>query len=143
MALLSTGCPWLLLPSMTVVRTLLVCTVSCLEATHHAHMISRCDLAKLLKEEDLDGFEGYSLSDWICLAFVESYFNVSKVNENVDGSYDYGIFQINSHLWCNDYLSHSENICHVECKDLLVPDLLASVNCAKKILSRAGGMRNW
>ncbi|KAL6089179.1 hypothetical protein STEG23_027167 [Scotinomys teguina] len=52
----------------------------------------------------------------LCLAFVESNFNVSKVNENVDGSFDYGIFQINSHYWCNDYLSHSENFCHIDCQ---------------------------
>ncbi|KAL6089971.1 hypothetical protein STEG23_008514 [Scotinomys teguina] len=52
----------------------------------------------------------------LCLAFVESNFNVSKVNENVDGSFDYGIFQINSHYWCNDYLSRSENFCHIDCQ---------------------------
>ncbi|XP_044900244.1 uncharacterized protein LOC105260083 isoform X13 [Felis catus] len=54
----------------------------------------------------------------LCLAFVESNFNLSKVNENADGSFDYGIFQINSHYWCNDYKSHSENICHEDCKGL-------------------------
>ncbi|XP_046314456.1 zinc finger ZZ-type and EF-hand domain-containing protein 1 isoform X1 [Marmota monax] len=54
----------------------------------------------------------------ICLAFVESKFNVSKINENADGSTDYGIFQINSHYWCNNYQSHSENYCHVDCEGL-------------------------
>lgn len=49
---------------------------------------------------------------------MESNFNTSKVNENVDGSFDYGIFQINSHYWCNDYLSHSENFCHMDCEGL-------------------------
>lgn len=49
---------------------------------------------------------------------MESNFNLSKVNENADGSFDYGIFQINSHYWCNDYKSHSENICHEDCKGL-------------------------
>ncbi|XP_049640518.1 lysozyme C-like [Suncus etruscus] len=77
----------------------------------------------------------------ICLASVESDFNISKVNENVDGSYDYGIFQINSHHWC--HISHSENICHIDCKDLLTTDLIGAINCAKKILSKRGGMRNW
>nr|XP_031541732.1 lysozyme-like protein 6 [Vicugna pacos] len=95
---------------------LLVSLVSCLLAMNQASLISRCDLAKVLREEDLDGFEGYSLSDWLCLAFVESAFNITKVDENTDGSFDYGIFQINSHYWCNDYQSHTENICHMDCQ---------------------------
>jgi hypothetical protein len=49
---------------------------------------------------------------------VESNFNISKVHENADGSFDYGIFQINSHYWCNDYQSHSENFCHMDCRGL-------------------------
>ncbi|XP_072796145.1 lysozyme-like protein 6 isoform X3 [Vicugna pacos] len=122
---------------------LLVSLASCLLAIKQASPISRCDLAKVLHEEDLDGFEGYSLSDCalkaasafdpaqcpslgfaqflahrLCLAFVESAFNITKVDENTDGSFDYGIFQINSHYWCNDYQSHTENICHVDCQGL-------------------------
>uniref|UniRef100_A0A8C8XUI1 Glycosyl hydrolases family 22 (GH22) domain-containing protein n=1 Tax=Panthera leo TaxID=9689 RepID=A0A8C8XUI1_PANLE len=84
---------------------------------------------------------------WLCLAFVESNFNLSKVNENADGSFDYGVFQINSHYWCNDHKSHSENICHEDCKELLSPDLLSTINCVKKIVSgKNGGERrawNW
>ncbi|XP_069339253.1 lysozyme-like protein 6 [Eulemur rufifrons] len=79
----------------------------------------------------------------LCLAFIESNFNISKVNENADGSYDYGLFQINSHYWCNDYKSHSENLCHVDCQDLLNPNLLAGIHCAKMIVSRSGGMNKW
>ncbi|KAM7069575.1 lysozyme-like protein 6 isoform 1-T4 [Molossus nigricans] len=124
-------------------RVLFISLFSCLVVINQASLISRCDLAKVLHQEDLDGFEGYSLSDWVCLAFVESNFNISKVTENADGSFDYGIFQINSHYWCNDYLSHSENTCHVECRELLNPSLLAAIHCAKKIVSRAGGMHNW
>ncbi|KAL6032641.1 hypothetical protein STEG23_010970 [Scotinomys teguina] len=97
-------------------KVLLICMASCLLVASGGDLINRCALAKILHEEDLDGFEGYSLTDWLCLAFVESNFNVSKVNENVDGSFDYGIFQINSHYWCNDYLSHSENFCHIDCQ---------------------------
>ncbi|KAI5255965.1 Lysozyme-Like Protein 6 [Manis pentadactyla] len=95
---------------------LLFSLVSCLLAIHQANLITCCDLAKVLHQEDLDGFEGYSVSDWLCLAFVESNFNISKVYENTDGSFDYGIFQINSHYWCNDNRSHSENICRMECQ---------------------------
>ncbi|MBW04142.1 Lysozyme-like protein 6, partial [Eschrichtius robustus] len=79
----------------------------------------------------------------LCLAFVESDFNITKVNENTDGSFDYGIFQINSHYWCNDYKSHTENICQVDCQELLSSNLLSIINCAKKIVSGAGGLKNW
>ncbi|XP_011375403.1 lysozyme-like protein 6 [Pteropus vampyrus] len=124
-------------------RALLISLVSCLVTISKARLINRCDLARVLHQEDLDGFEGYSLTDWLCLAFVESKFNISKINENADGSFDYGIFQINSHYWCNDYRSHSENICHTECQELLRPNLLSIIHCAKKIVSGAGGMKNW
>ncbi|KAM5213216.1 lysozyme-like protein 6 isoform 2-T3 [Hipposideros larvatus] len=97
---------------------LFIALVGCLVTIHQARLINRCDLAKLLHQEEMDGFEGFSLSDWLCLAFVESNFNTSKVNENADGSFDYGIFQINSHYWCNDHQSHSENICQLECQGL-------------------------
>ncbi|XP_004707295.1 lysozyme-like protein 6 [Echinops telfairi] len=124
-------------------RALLVSLVSCLLALHQARVIQRCDMAKLLYKEDLHGFEGYSLNDWLCLAFVESKFNTSKINENADGSFDYGVFQINSHYWCNDYLSHSENLCQMDCTELLNPDLLSTANCAKKIVSGESGLNNW
>ncbi|KAM5213211.1 lysozyme-like protein 6 isoform 1-T1 [Hipposideros larvatus] len=122
---------------------LFIALVGCLVTIHQARLINRCDLAKLLHQEEMDGFEGFSLSDWLCLAFVESNFNTSKVNENADGSFDYGIFQINSHYWCNDHQSHSENICHLECQELLNSNLLSSIRCAKTIVSGRGGMKNW
>ncbi|EAW80115.1 lysozyme like 6 [Homo sapiens] len=124
-------------------KALLIYLVSSFLALNQASLISRCDLAQVLQLEDLDGFEGYSLSDWLCLAFVESKFNISKINENADGSFDYGLFQINSHYWCNDYKSYSENLCHVDCQDLLNPNLLAGIHCAKRIVSGARGMNNW
>ncbi|KAM5149134.1 lysozyme-like protein 6 [Callospermophilus lateralis] len=124
-------------------RVLRITVACCLLVINQATHMHRCELARVLYKNELDGYEGYSLNDWICLAFVESKFNVSKINENADGSTDYGIFQINSHYWCNNYQSHSENYCHVDCEDLLEPDLISSINCAKKIISGQRGMRNW
>ncbi|XP_008057262.1 lysozyme-like protein 6 [Carlito syrichta] len=124
-------------------KVLLFALVSCILTQNQANLIGRCDLAKVLHEEDMDGFEGYSLSDWLCLAFVESSFNISKVNENVDGSSDYGLFQINSHYWCNDYRSHTKNLCQVDCQEMLNPNLLSGLSCAKKIVSGAEGMNSW
>ncbi|CAD7668085.1 unnamed protein product [Nyctereutes procyonoides] len=80
---------------------------------------------------------------WLCLAFEESRFNISKENKNGIGSFDYGIFQIYRHFCCKDYWSHSENICHEDCQDILSPNLLSAISCAKKIVSGAGGMKNW
>lgn len=48
-------------PGMT--SPLLISLVSCLVAVNQASLIGRCDLAKVLHQEDLDGFEGYSLTD--------------------------------------------------------------------------------
>nr|XP_035977603.1 lysozyme-like protein 6 isoform X2 [Halichoerus grypus] len=157
--------------------TLLMSLVSCLIAISQASLIDRCDLARVLYKEDLDGFEGYSLADCplkaastfdparcpalgfaqfpahtrhplktlfslfkgLCLAFVESKFNISKVNENADGSFDYGIFQINSHYRCNDYRSHSEDICHEDCQDLLSPISSQSSAVQKRLCPERGG----
>lgn len=52
--------PW------TMMRALLLCVVSCLLAVNDGSIINRCTLAKILYEEDLDGFEGYSLPDCEC-----------------------------------------------------------------------------
>ncbi|XP_006897883.1 PREDICTED: lysozyme-like protein 6-like [Elephantulus edwardii] len=123
--------------------TLLIYLVSCLFTVNQARIVHRCDLAKLLYKEDMHGLQGYSVSDWLCLAFVESQFNTSKISENADGSFDYGIFQINSHYWCNDHLSHSENLCHVDCLELLESNLLSSIKCVKKILFEEGSLNNW
>ncbi|EDM06275.1 lysozyme-like 6 (predicted) [Rattus norvegicus] len=126
-----------------MMRVLFICVVSCLLVVNDGSIINRCTLARILYQEDLDGFEGYSLPHWLCLAFVESKFNISKVTENADGTFDYGIFQINSRYWCNDYQSHSENFCRLDCEELLNPNLIPSIHCAKMIVSGSGGMKNW
>ena len=51
-------------PKMT--GALLMSLVSCLMAISQASIINRCDLARVLHKEDLDGFEGYSLNDCEC-----------------------------------------------------------------------------
>ncbi|CAD7668078.1 unnamed protein product [Nyctereutes procyonoides] len=61
----------------------------------------------------------WSHAPGLCVAFVESRFNISKGNKNGIGSFDYGIFQIYRHFCCKDYWSHSENICHEDCQGSL------------------------
>lgn len=52
---------------------LLISLVSCLVAVNQASLINRCDLANVLHQEDLDGFEGYSLSDCEYRFFTHSH----------------------------------------------------------------------
>uniref|UniRef100_A0A452IUH1 Sperm acrosome membrane-associated protein 3 n=1 Tax=Gopherus agassizii TaxID=38772 RepID=A0A452IUH1_9SAUR len=93
----------------------LLSLLGCLITANKAKIFSRCELAYMLHEEGLDGYEGYSLANWICMAFFESGFNSAAEDDNADGSTDYGIFQINSRVWCNNYRSPTENLCHIPC----------------------------
>ncbi|KAL7988127.1 hypothetical protein Chor_007046 [Crotalus horridus] len=75
----------------------------------------------------MDGYYGFSLGDFefafffstsarVCMAFYESSFNTRKVGRsNRNGGHDYGIFQINSHYWCNSYQGHTANGCNKPC----------------------------
>lgn len=47
-------------------RVLLISWTSCLLVLNHAYIIHRCELAKVLHEQELEGFEGFSLSDCEC-----------------------------------------------------------------------------
>uniref|UniRef100_A0A8C6Z3L0 lysozyme n=1 Tax=Nothoprocta perdicaria TaxID=30464 RepID=A0A8C6Z3L0_NOTPE len=103
-----------------------------------AKALGRCQLAQLLQE--LDGYRGYSLADWLCMAFYESNFDTAAKSVNADGSTSFGIFQINNRLWCTDERSPSENLCRVACTDLLTSDITDDIICAKKIVRHPQGM---
>uniref|UniRef100_A0A8C6YY34 lysozyme n=1 Tax=Nothoprocta perdicaria TaxID=30464 RepID=A0A8C6YY34_NOTPE len=103
--------------------------------------LGRCQLAQLLQE--LDGYRGYSLADWLCMAFYESNFDTAAKSVNADGSTSFGIFQINNRLWCTDERSPSENLCRVACTDLLTSDITDDIICAKKIVRHPQGMDAW
>ncbi|XP_024070206.1 lysozyme-like protein 1 [Terrapene carolina triunguis] len=121
----------------------LLSLLGCLITANEAKIFSRCELAYMLHEEGLDGYEGYSLANWICLAFFESGFNSAAEDDNADGSTDYGIFQINSRVWCNNYRSPTENLCHIPCTDLLSNDITDDIVCAKRIVQDPQGMDAW
>ncbi|ELK25116.1 Lysozyme-like protein 4 [Myotis davidii] len=79
-----------------------------------AAILGRCVVAKRLRDGGLSGFEGYSLENWVCLAYFESKFNPVAVYENIDGLYTgYGLFQIRNPDWCD----RGRNRCHVSCSD--------------------------
>ncbi|XP_075885296.1 lysozyme C-1-like [Nelusetta ayraudi] len=104
-------------------------------------VFTRCDWARVLKENGMDGFAGVSLADWVCLTQWESHYNTQAINRNV-GSTDYGIFQINSKYWCKDD-SPSWNGCHINCRELLTDDVAAAIACAKRIVRDPIGPSAW
>uniref|UniRef100_A0AAY5F601 lysozyme n=1 Tax=Electrophorus electricus TaxID=8005 RepID=A0AAY5F601_ELEEL len=80
-----------------------------------AKQFERCELARTLKAAQMDGYEGVSLANWVCLTKHESNYNTQAINHNHDNSTDYGIFQINNRYWCSDGKFPSHNICGVSC----------------------------
>ncbi|XP_078242609.1 lysozyme C, milk isozyme [Pogona vitticeps] len=110
-----------------------------------AKLFSRCELAHVLKDNGMDGFENYSLADWICMAFYESGFDTEAVDRHGDGTNDYGIFHINSGWWCEEEGSSkaSENLCSVSCSDLLDPEIGSAITCVKTIVNASQGMSAW
>nr|XP_004662172.2 lysozyme-like protein 4 [Jaculus jaculus] len=114
--------------------------IGCLLAPSGAYILARCVVAKRLYDGGLDYFEGYSLANWVCLAYFESKFNPSAVYENSQGGYTgFGLFQFRDSEWCD----HGRNLCSVSCSALLKPDLKATIQCAKKIVQGKQGMGAW
>ncbi|XP_007536733.1 lysozyme-like protein 1 isoform X2 [Erinaceus europaeus] len=104
---------------------------------------TRCKLAKIFSRAGLDNFQGFSLGNWICLAYYESRYNTTAQKQLKDGSTDYGIFQINSFTWCRREKLQEQNRCHVACSALLTDDLTDAIICAKKIIKETEGMNYW
>ncbi|KAK2090048.1 hypothetical protein P7K49_031304 [Saguinus oedipus] len=92
---------------------LVLSLLGCLVVPRGAYILGRCTVAKKLRDGGLDYFEGYSLENWVCLAYFESKFNPTAVYENThDGYTGFGLFQIRGSDWCGD---RGRNRCHVSC----------------------------
>uniref|UniRef100_A0A8C1X1G6 lysozyme n=1 Tax=Cyprinus carpio TaxID=7962 RepID=A0A8C1X1G6_CYPCA len=85
--------------------------------------LGRCDVARIFKQEGLDGFEGFSLGNYVCTAYWESKFKTHKVR-SADTGKDYGIFQINSFKWCEDGTPGGKNLCKMPCSDLQIRQII-------------------
>ncbi|KAM4843476.1 sperm acrosome membrane-associated protein 3 [Thomomys bottae] len=131
----------LCLPGMAVLAFLSL--LSCLLPSTEAKVYSRCELAKVLHNFGLDGFRGYDLADWVCLAYFTSGFNTGAVDHEADGSTNNGIFQINSRRWCKTLAPNALNMCRMYCSDLLNPNLKDTVICAMKIAQEPQGLGYW
>ncbi|KAM7328374.1 lysozyme C-2 [Alexandromys fortis] len=116
-----------------------------LSATVQAKVYERCEFARTLKRNGMDGYRGVSLANWVCLAQHESNYNTRATNYNPgDKSTDYGIFQINSRYWCNDGKTpRAVNACGIPCSALLQDDITQAIQCAKRVVRDPQGIRAW
>ncbi|XP_012647047.2 sperm acrosome membrane-associated protein 3 [Microcebus murinus] len=129
------------LPAIALLALALL--LSCLLPSSEAKVFSRCELARELQDYGLDGYRGYSLAEWVCLAYFTSGFNTAAVDHEADGSTNNGIFQINSRKWCKNLTPQAINRCRMYCSDLLSSDLKDTVICAMKIVQEPLGMGSW
>ncbi|KAG8195866.1 hypothetical protein JTE90_001104 [Oedothorax gibbosus] len=80
-----------------------------------------------------------NIAKWVCLAKFASGFNTQALSQQYkDGSYDFGVFQIND-KFCK--LGSKYN-CGVSCTDLVKDDITPSARCALKIFEK-NGFKDW
>lgn len=73
-------------------------------------IFTKCELAKKLSGT----FPRNTLNDWNCLVKHESSYNSGRKSpKNTNGSYDYGIFQINDKYWCK--VGAKGGDCNMDC----------------------------
>ncbi|XP_042230734.1 lysozyme C-like [Homarus americanus] len=114
-----------------------------------AKRFEKCELATVL--ENKHNMSRDDIKNWVCIAEFESTFNTEAINTiNWDGSYDYGLFQLNNKYWCKDDNKKGKNVCKMACTDLLDADLTDDLNCIKKIIKdterwkgRGTGLTAW
>ncbi|XP_007575082.1 PREDICTED: lysozyme C [Poecilia mexicana] len=106
-------------------------------------VFERCQWARTMKSNGMDGYRDISLANWMCLTYWESGYNTLAVNHNRDKSTDYGIFQINSRWWCNDTQIRTANGCHIMCEQLLSDDVGVAISCAKRVVRDPQGIAAW
>ncbi|CAO2624497.1 Sperm acrosome-associated protein 5 [Lemmus lemmus] len=123
--------------------TVIVVLATLMTATVDAKIYERCELARKLENAGFNGFSGYSVGDWLCMAHYESGFDTSFVDHNPDGSSEYGIFQLNSAWWCNNGFTPTQNLCHMNCNDLLNRHILDDIMCAKRVVTIQKSMKAW
>ncbi|XP_008138834.2 lysozyme C, milk isozyme [Eptesicus fuscus] len=123
---------------------LIISLFSCFFAAYNAKVFSKCELARQLKAHGMDGFHGYSLANWVCMAQYESNFNTRAFNgKNSNGSSDYGLFQLNNKWWCKDNKYPSENACNIMCSKFLDDNINDDINCIKRVVKDPNGMSAW
>lgn len=102
---------------------------------------NQCDLAKQLLSYG-GSYTKSNINDWICLTYYESSWTTSvKGGPNYNGSFDYGLFQINDGYWCyasSPSSAQQYNDCNMQCSNLLNDDISDDAQCASLIYKRHG-----
>ncbi|XP_075813134.1 sperm acrosome-associated protein 5-like [Microtus pennsylvanicus] len=112
-------------------------------AAADAKIYGRCELAGNLVRAGLDGFGGFAVGDWLCVAHAESGFDTASVGHHPDGSGAYGLFGLSSAWWCHDGVTPTHDLCHLRCDDLLNRHLLDDIACIKKVVTLHRSMDAW
>ncbi|XP_055679751.1 lysozyme-like [Lutzomyia longipalpis] len=105
---------------------------------------TKCELLPIFLDE---GFPLEEFPDWLCVIQSESSFNSSAIGgPNSNGSFDWGLFQINDNFWCG--VGKPDHDCNINCYDLVDDDLTDDLQCVKKIYARHGfsawnGWKKW
>lgn len=95
---------------MKLLVVILISSVALISTTE-GKVYSKCEFARLMSKA---GFSRSSLPDWVCLVKFESNFNSkAKGGPNSNGSYDWGIFQINDRYWCKP--GYRGGDCNIDC----------------------------
>uniref|UniRef100_A0A8D0BK00 Glycosyl hydrolases family 22 (GH22) domain-containing protein n=1 Tax=Salvator merianae TaxID=96440 RepID=A0A8D0BK00_SALMN len=129
---------------MSRMKVLCLVLLCILIAGNEAKVFERCELATVLKRGGLDGYRGYSLGNWVCMAYHESRYDSRAVGPpNWDGSRDYGIFQINSRWWCDNGQQPTANGCGKPCSAFTTDNISEDIVCAKRIVQDPQGMDAW
>lgn len=94
-------------------------------------VFTRCELARELHYEH--NFMRENLDDWVCLVEFESRFNTSAIyGPNTNGSFDWGLFQINDGWWCT--VGSPGKDCNIDCNSKCVMNLLRTYFVVLKIV---------
>ena len=84
-----------------------------------AKKYSKCEFARTMYSA---GFSKASLPNWYCLVKAESDSNSGiRGPKNSNGSYDYGIFQINDKYWCK--VGYNGGDCNKNCNSKYINKL--------------------
>ncbi|KAK3912700.1 Lysozyme C II [Frankliniella fusca] len=101
-----------------------------------AKVWERCDLARTLLHTYQ--FPRNQIDTWMCIAYRESRYDSLHINKNIDGSQDYGLFQINNRYWCTNSESPQPNqdMCNVTC-DKVLYSLDETIKCIKIMYAKS------
>ncbi|XP_030054230.1 putative lysozyme C-2 [Microcaecilia unicolor] len=99
--------------------------------------IGECEVIAEARAASLEGYKGYSLENYACLAFYASNYDTS-FQRTPD---EFGIVQINR-MWCN-VGPKDNNPCGIPCSSLLDNDLSDDMKCVKRIVQDPNGLAAW